>query len=326
MTVSSSAAAFLATSWPIAPSPRMPSVLPASGSETRRVHRRASWSRSAAANGFVRWKSAAEDVLRHLDAVGAARARQREPGREAAVEPALDAGRERLDPAEARRGAKRIARDAPRERALRKRPRGPDRRVSPVLRVWSSTRLAEPRALDGPHVDLGVVEPEEDERSRHGRYDTLTPARPPGRRRHIFVEEALMPASHRLDATVVHYEWNNAIPPRLVVGAWRHPRRWTRATRRTGTTRRRPRAGTRRRAALQGPPADGSRRDAGAPGRVTCSSSTSWRCGRRRRSAGPTSGRAAGSCRRRTSRSRSSRSGTCQTAPSRGCGPARGRA
>ena len=26
-----------------------------------------------------------------------------------------------------------------------------------------------------------------------------------------------MPASHRLDATVVHYEWNNAIPPRLVV-------------------------------------------------------------------------------------------------------------
>jgi acetamidase/formamidase len=25
-----------------------------------------------------------------------------------------------------------------------------------------------------------------------------------------------MPASHRLDATVVHYEWNNAIPPRLI--------------------------------------------------------------------------------------------------------------
>jgi acetamidase/formamidase len=26
-----------------------------------------------------------------------------------------------------------------------------------------------------------------------------------------------MPASHRLDAAVVHYEWNNAIPPRLVI-------------------------------------------------------------------------------------------------------------
>jgi acetamidase/formamidase len=26
-----------------------------------------------------------------------------------------------------------------------------------------------------------------------------------------------MPASHRLDATTVHYEWNNAIPPRLAV-------------------------------------------------------------------------------------------------------------
>jgi hypothetical protein len=25
-----------------------------------------------------------------------------------------------------------------------------------------------------------------------------------------------MPATHRLDASVVHYEWNNAIPPRLV--------------------------------------------------------------------------------------------------------------
>ena len=26
-----------------------------------------------------------------------------------------------------------------------------------------------------------------------------------------------MPATHRLDATVVHYEWNNAIPSRLLV-------------------------------------------------------------------------------------------------------------
>ena len=26
-----------------------------------------------------------------------------------------------------------------------------------------------------------------------------------------------MPATHRLDSTIVHHEWNNAIPPRLVV-------------------------------------------------------------------------------------------------------------
>ena len=136
------------------------------------------------------------------------------------------------------------------------------------------------------------------------------------------------PETRRLDAAVVHYEWNNAIPPRLVAEPGDTLVLDTRDAADGYYTPASTSRDTAARAAREGPSPHGPDRACAAPGR--------GRPGRRHPrggagapSAGRTSARAAGSCRRPTSRSRSCRSGTSRTARSRGCAPigrARGRA
>ena len=124
---------------------------------------------------------------------------------------------------------------------------------------------------------------------------------------------------HHLDAGQVHYEWNNAIPPRLDDRAGRHG--GLRDARR-GRSALLPHLDPRRRAgarSVQRPPAHRAGAVRGArPGDALVVEILEVKPAPT--SAGRRSGPAAGSCPRRTSRSRSCRSGISPTAPSRACG------
>ena len=117
-----------------------------------------------------------QDVLRHLDAVGPARARQDQIGRQVGPrEPGLDAGGQRLHPAEAGRAGEEAGRHAPAEERLaalgqlgRRLGAGPD-----VVELHAP---GEAGALRCRAVDLGLVGPQEDHRRAHWRHRVKTSA------------------------------------------------------------------------------------------------------------------------------------------------------
>ena len=155
------------------------------------------------------------------------------------------------------------------------------------------------------------------------RYDTLAPARPSGAPNPLdsrggpHVRDS--PARRRRRA--LRMEQRDPAAPGG--GARRHAR--PRHARRRGRLlhARVHEPGHGRARTREGPPPHGSDRRRGLP-RSASWSSTSSRS-RRRPSGGRTSARAAGSCRRPTSPTRSSRSGTSRTAHSRGCARTRAR-
>ena len=106
-------------------------------------------------------KERAQDVLRHRDAMRAARAGERDLGGQVGQgEPALDPGRERLDPAKPRRARQHTRRGAPGQHGLAPREQIRRRLFADPAGVQVHA-IGKPRAGEGIAIRARLVQPEQ---------------------------------------------------------------------------------------------------------------------------------------------------------------------